>query len=349
MAPEELPELPNAWDYAYEWDNPFGVRRSFDYHPHNGVKPDRHVSLFTEDQMHAYVLADRAARQEAAPAGWQAERDSMLRVRIMQGDAIANHVIAMQAALLEWYGSGTADSGMQWIENTLAGPGFLPDMKEAAELGGAQAWFDAKMAEHEAFRAANPGPAPAPATQQAQATCKDGLQVPAMQQAAGDAERDAAPERVFSTSDDEGFSDDFSSMVDSLLTQHEKLTPGLVYYVGDKREFAPSDFMRGVGGTILEYARDQAWQEVDEWSEDFANRVKPEAMAELQAVVNAWADKHLRVTFWGVKNIREATITEQDVADHAHLWADAAIAQADQDTAPGAEKGALRNSVWKRP
>ena len=68
MATEELPELPNAWDYAYEWDSPIGIRRSFDYRPHNGVKPDRHVSLFTEDQMHAYVLADRAARQEAVPA-----------------------------------------------------------------------------------------------------------------------------------------------------------------------------------------------------------------------------------------------------------------------------------------
>jgi hypothetical protein len=47
---------------------------------------------------------------------------------------------------------------MQWIENTLSGPGLLPGMKEATELGGAQAWFDAKMAEHDAFRAAHPAP-----------------------------------------------------------------------------------------------------------------------------------------------------------------------------------------------
>lgn len=72
---QPLPELPNAWDYAYEWDSPMGLRRSFDYAPHNGVKPDRHVSLFTADQMLAFraegiraaIEADRAARH----AAWQ--------------------------------------------------------------------------------------------------------------------------------------------------------------------------------------------------------------------------------------------------------------------------------------
>jgi hypothetical protein len=50
-------ELPNAWDYAYEWDSPFGLRRSFDYQPYNGAKPDRHISLFTEDQLRDYAQA----------------------------------------------------------------------------------------------------------------------------------------------------------------------------------------------------------------------------------------------------------------------------------------------------
>lgn len=89
---------------------------------------------------------------------WQAERDAMLRVRIMQGDVIANHVIAMQAAIIE-AAQVSPKEGLRWIFNTLRGPGFLPDMEEATRLGSAQAWFDAKTAEHEAFRAANPGPA----------------------------------------------------------------------------------------------------------------------------------------------------------------------------------------------
>jgi hypothetical protein len=119
---------------------------------------------FTPATMDEVMTADEERHSEFLRlkdeiAGLKADRDAHLRARCEFGDVIANHCIAMQAALIEWYGSGTADRGMQWIENTLSGPGLLPDMKEAAELGGAQAWFDAKMAEHEAFRAANPAPA----------------------------------------------------------------------------------------------------------------------------------------------------------------------------------------------
>lgn len=67
-------------------------------------------------------------------------------------DVIANHCIAMQAAVIEAHIGKGPDAAMAWIRNTLRGPGLLPDLEQAQALGGAQAWFDAKTAEHEAAR-----------------------------------------------------------------------------------------------------------------------------------------------------------------------------------------------------
>lgn len=111
------------------------------------------------------TLLDAHASALKDAARWKAEFEKRLRVSIMQGDVIANHVIAMQSAVLEQhYGEGSIEA-MTWIKNTLAGPGFMPSVEEAEVIpdpdaeGIAQAWFNAKTAEHEAFRAANPGPA----------------------------------------------------------------------------------------------------------------------------------------------------------------------------------------------
>lgn len=42
--------LPEPWDYAYEWDGPFGTRK-LSAAQYNGRKPDRSVPLYTADQM----------------------------------------------------------------------------------------------------------------------------------------------------------------------------------------------------------------------------------------------------------------------------------------------------------
>jgi hypothetical protein len=79
-------------------------------------------------------------------------------------DIIDRHCIVMQAALIEQSIGKGDDAALKWIANTLDGPGLLPSMSDAAHLpntpkdGPAQAWFDAKLAEHEAFRAAHPAP-----------------------------------------------------------------------------------------------------------------------------------------------------------------------------------------------
>lgn len=87
-------------------------------------------------------------RKEAA----KAERRA-----ITFGDIVQSQVIAMRAAVVAAKLEGL-DVGMQWIANTLCGPGHLPDLDEAKALGGAQALWDKETAEHEAFRAAHPAP-----------------------------------------------------------------------------------------------------------------------------------------------------------------------------------------------
>jgi len=79
------------------------------------------------------------------------------RRAIAFGDIVNSQVIAMRAAVVAAKLEGL-DVGMQWIANTLCGPGHLPDIDEAKALGGAQALWDKETAEHEAFRAAHPAP-----------------------------------------------------------------------------------------------------------------------------------------------------------------------------------------------
>lgn len=87
-----------------------------------------------------------------------AEANKSERRAVTFGDIVHSQVIAMQAAVIEGH-LNTPAHGLQWIVNTLEGPGNLPDLDEARALGGAQAWWDKETAEHEAFRAAHPAPA----------------------------------------------------------------------------------------------------------------------------------------------------------------------------------------------
>ena len=55
-------------------------------------------------------------------------------------------IVTMQAAWIEWKHGDGAEAGMQWIENTLAGPGNLPDSDD--EYGTeAQAYMSANRSD----------------------------------------------------------------------------------------------------------------------------------------------------------------------------------------------------------
>ena len=55
---------------------------------------------------------------------------------------IGKNILVMQAAIIEWQGTGDARKGLAWIYNTLFCPGELPDESEKD----AQAYFDRKYA-----------------------------------------------------------------------------------------------------------------------------------------------------------------------------------------------------------
>jgi hypothetical protein len=61
-------------------------------------------------------------------------------------DMVHDHLVTMQAAWIEWKRGGGAEAAMQWIENTLVGPGLIPKEDEpwASE---AQTYHDANRTE----------------------------------------------------------------------------------------------------------------------------------------------------------------------------------------------------------
>jgi hypothetical protein len=64
----------------------------------------------------------------------------------MMSNIIHDQTVAMQAALIEWRHGKGADAALQWIVNTLRGPGHLPDF-DAEHGKNAQFWFDSNCAE----------------------------------------------------------------------------------------------------------------------------------------------------------------------------------------------------------
>lgn len=82
----------------------------------------------------------------------------MLKVLQMIDAHYRHHqILAMRAAVVDGH-LRSPEHGLQWIVNTLEGPGHLPNLDEARALGGAQAMFDKEVAEQEAFRTAHPAP-----------------------------------------------------------------------------------------------------------------------------------------------------------------------------------------------
>ena len=92
-----------------------------------------------------------------AIAKLKAEAAKSERRAITFGDIVHTQTLAMRAAVVDAKLQGL-EAGMAWIENTLEGPGNLPDVAAATAEGGAQCMFNREMAEHEAFRAAHPAP-----------------------------------------------------------------------------------------------------------------------------------------------------------------------------------------------
>lgn len=112
------------------------------------------IDMSNPDAVMAYKLGHRDARHAAAELVTTA---AALSQPAAQGDSRADMakelanmhhdlLVVMQAAWIEWQRGAGANSAMQWIHNTLMGPGLIPDDDEpyASEP---QAYFDKNKAE----------------------------------------------------------------------------------------------------------------------------------------------------------------------------------------------------------
>ena len=113
----------------------------------------------TKEDANKYCLVLRALgmEEEGDPVAeierLKAQATKSERRAIEYGDIVHKQVLAMRAAVVASEREG-AEVGIQWIANTLFGPGHLPSDEDIAM--GAQPLFDKETAEHEAFRAAHP-------------------------------------------------------------------------------------------------------------------------------------------------------------------------------------------------
>ena len=73
------------------------------------------------------------------------ERDRLVEQVKMLGKIIHDMIVANQAAYIEWKHGKGAEAALQWLVNTLRGPGLLPD-PEAPWGKDAQRFFDANQA-----------------------------------------------------------------------------------------------------------------------------------------------------------------------------------------------------------
>jgi hypothetical protein len=120
------------------------------------------------------------------------------------------------------------------------------------------------------------------------------------------------PELIYST-DQENFNlDSVGEVLDSLNIDGEALV-GQSYWVGEKHQHPASYYFSDAAEHLLEQAQCQADDDAGEHAESFTKGVIDIARKELDDFVQAWADKHLSVDFWTVRNVREIKLTEEDL------------------------------------
>ena len=110
----------------------------------------------------------------------------------------------------------------------------------------------------------------------------------------------------------EDFFDDWCGLVDEL--EQEELVVGTEYFEGDKVDTQISDYvnMHGIV-SMLEQFDDWVYEDVGEIADcDFYN-VSKEAKEELQALIQEWAEKHVKLPYWKVQNVVKKVVTQEDL------------------------------------
>ena len=110
----------------------------------------------------------------------------------------------------------------------------------------------------------------------------------------------------------EDFFDDWCYLLDEL--EQEELGVGTVYFEGNKVETQVSDYVNmRVIESMLEQFDEWVYEDVGEVADcDFYN-VSKEAKEELQALIQVWAEKHVKLPYWKVQNVVKKVVTKEDL------------------------------------
>jgi hypothetical protein len=116
---------------------------------------------------------------------------------------------------------------------------------------------------------------------------------------------------------DEDFTDDFSTLLDIIVEANElesiEDAVGLSYWVGEKTPVKPDIVADNLVHRILDDADDFMYEEVGEIYDNEFSSVSKEAKFELQSMLEQWTNKHVKLHYYTVKNIKKTELTKGDV------------------------------------
>ena len=119
---------------------------------------------------------------------------------------------------------------------------------------------------------------------------------------------------VYSVDGDNYQYEEVGNVIDSIendLVEGETAL-GKTYYRGVAKKPLASSFCPDADW-IFEHMAEQAQDEHGEWAEDFPERFTPDKKKELEKLIGDWCNANMEVTFYGVVDVKELVITEEDL------------------------------------
>ena len=110
----------------------------------------------------------------------------------------------------------------------------------------------------------------------------------------------------YSANEEDFRHDDFGSFMDEF-----DLEVGSTYWRGEAIPINHSDQISV--DSLLENMDDRLYEEVGDVAESEYSDVSNEAKVELVELLTAWADKHVMLRYWKVRNVTEHKVTAEDL------------------------------------
>lgn len=112
--------------------------------------------------------------------------------------------------------------------------------------------------------------------------------------------------------DQETFNWDSLGEALDLLDGMDELAVGRIVWFGEAERPNPVQYFDA--DDLIEAVGNRGYDDGCEWAEAYP-KVSDEARAELDQFLSAWLTKYCQPTFWRVRNVKEYTITEADIAE----------------------------------